>query len=172
MNSNIKIKKGQIEDYAVRKTGDETIDGKKNFTINPGVSHTEDLNSVVNLEQTRDEISLKFNPLNQAIDDLLVVVDLNEQIAKTTNFTLNDSHHKVTIFCSSSTSTINITVPDTLRPDFVCFLFNQNTAVLNVVGSGQAVLVAPEGTILEYRKRGMIEQIMGSKNFLVTGEFS
>jgi len=106
------------------------------------------------------------------MEDFRIEIDLNKQMAKTANFTLDNSHHKVTIFCSSSTSTINITVPDSLRSDFVCFIFNQNTAVVNVIGSGQATIVAPDGAILEYNKRGMIEQIMGSKNFLVTGEFS
>ena len=172
MNSNIKIKKGQIEDYAVQITGDQIIGGRKNFTTGPYVPHTSDPSSAVNLEQTREEISTKFNPLNQTIEDFKIEADLNKQIAKTSNFTLNDSHHKVTIFCSSSTSTINITVPDSLRSDFVCFIFNQNTAVVNVIGSGLVTIVAPEGAILEYNKRGMIEQIMGSKNFLVTGEFS
>ena len=172
MNSNIKIKKGQIEDYAVQKTGDQTVAGLKNFTTSPRVPHTGDPSSAVNLAQTREEISIKFNSLNQTIEDLKVEVDGNEQLAKTTNFTLDDSHHKVTIFCSSSTSTINITVPDSLRPDFVCFLFNQNTAVVNVIGSGLTTIVAPDGVILEHHRRGMIEQIMGSKNFLVTGEFS
>lgn len=172
MNSNIKIKKGQIEDYAVQKTGDQTIAGLKNFTTSPRVPHTGDPSSAVNLAQTREEISIKFNSLNQTIEDLKVEADGNEQLAKTANFTLDDSHHKVTIFCSSSTSTINITVPDNLRPDFVCFLFNQNTAVVNVIGSGLTTIVAPDGVILEHHKLGMIEQIMGSKNFLVTGEFS
>ncbi|MDR6969183.1 hypothetical protein J2X31_003210 [Flavobacterium arsenatis] len=172
MNSNIKIKKGQIEDYAVQKTGDQTISGRKNFTTSPRVPHATDPSSAVNLEQTREEIFTKFNPLNQTMEDFKIEIDTNEQIAKTANFTLSDSHHKVTIFCNSSTSTINITVPDNLRSDFVCFLFNQNTAVVNVIGSGLTTIVAPDGAILEHHKRGMIEQIMGSKNFLVTGEFS
>lgn len=172
MNSNIKINKGQIEDYAVQKAGDQTIDGLKNFTTSPGVPHADDLGSAVNLEQTRQEIFSKTNPINQALEDFEVAVDLNEQIAKTGSFTLDDSHHKATIFCNSSTSAINITVPDNLRADFVCFLFNQNTATVNVIGSGLAAIVAPDGVTLEYRKRGMIEQVMGSKNFLVTGEFS
>jgi len=57
MNSNIKIKKGQIEDYAVQKTGDQTIDGQKTFIVNPQVSHTENPNAVVNLEQMRAEMA-------------------------------------------------------------------------------------------------------------------
>lgn len=172
MESKIKIKKEQIEDYAVQKTGDETIDGRKNFILSPRVPHTTDTSTAVNLEQTREEILTKFNPINQSVEDLLVAVELNEQIAKTANFTLDNSYHKATIFCNSPTSTINITVPDSLRPDFVCFLFNQNTATVNIVGTGTAALKAPEGFVLEHNRRGMIEQIMGSKTFLVTGEFS
>lgn len=172
MNSNIKIKKGQIEDYAVQKTGDQTIDGKKSFIINPKVSHTEDLEAVVNLKQAREEITAKLVPVGQTLEDLKADIDSNKQFAKTASFTLADSHHKATIFCSSPSSTINITVPETLRPDFVCFLFNQNTAVVNVIGSGLTIIVAPDGAILEHRKLGMVEHIMGSKNFLVTGEFS
>ncbi len=57
MKSNIKIKKGQIEDYAVQKTGDQTIDGKKTFAINPLVPHTETPTAAVNLEQMRAEMA-------------------------------------------------------------------------------------------------------------------
>ncbi|MFY0483071.1 hypothetical protein ACI6PS_10725 [Flavobacterium sp. PLA-1-15] len=57
MKSNIKIKKGQIEDYAVQKTGDQTIDGKKTFTTNPRVAHTETPSAVINLEQMRAEMT-------------------------------------------------------------------------------------------------------------------
>lgn len=63
MNSKIKIKKGQIEDYAVQKTGDQTIDGRKNFTTNPRVPHTSDPGSAINLEQAKGEITDKISEI-------------------------------------------------------------------------------------------------------------
>lgn len=69
MNSNIKIKKGQIEDYAVQKTGDQMIEGQKTFSINPRVSHTEVPNAVVNLEQMRAEMA---NTISEATLDTVL----------------------------------------------------------------------------------------------------
>jgi len=58
MDSNIKIKKGQIEDYAVQKNGNQTIDGKKTFTINSLVPHTETPTAMANAvsETTLDAV--------------------------------------------------------------------------------------------------------------------
>jgi len=62
MNSNIKIKKGQIEDYAVQKTGDQTISGRKNFTTSPHVPHTDDPSSAVNLQHQRGNLNKVQSP--------------------------------------------------------------------------------------------------------------
>ncbi|MDR6969181.1 hypothetical protein J2X31_003208 [Flavobacterium arsenatis] len=67
MNSKIKIKKGQIEDYAVQKTGDEKLDGVKTFANSPVIPEATSKKQAVNLEQVEGLVSIPVSATQAGI---------------------------------------------------------------------------------------------------------
>ncbi len=145
--------------------------GKK---ANSTHEHTQsDINGLVNRLQLIDT-AIGNNVTNiEIVATGLTELEKNKQISKTTNFTLDNTMHKATIFCEAS-GTINVSIPNGLRADFICLLYNIGSGnVLPVLaGSGQTLVTNDGAIILEHNRHGIIEQLMGQNKFIVRGEYS
>ncbi|MBL7868894.1 MAG: hypothetical protein JNM71_12840 [Flavobacterium lindanitolerans] len=131
--------------------------------------HTHTIYDVAELPQKIETIEGEITDLYNKVDDL----DLNKQVLKTANFTLDNTMHKATIFCQSS-GTITVSIPDGLRVDFICLIYNIGTGNVIVVlaGTDQELITVDGAVVLETNKHGIIEQLLGQKKFIARGEYS
>ena len=149
---------------------DEKLAGKSN------VGHLHQQREIEGLPEKIEVIETEINGVTNTINGLVNNVsdlDQNKQILKTANFTIDNSMHKTTIFCQAS-GTINVSIPNGLRRDFICLLYNIGTGnVLPVLaGTGQQFITVDSAILLEANKHGIIEQLLGQNKFIVRGEYS
>lgn len=123
-----------------------------------------------------DELPQKIETIEGEVTDIYFnIADLymNKQLLKTSNIVLDNTMHKATIFCQSS-GTINVSIPDGLRSDFICLLYNIGTGnvIVALAGTDQELITVDGAVVLETNKHGIIEQMLGLKKFIARGEYS
>lgn len=133
------------------------------------VGHLHKQQEIEGLPEKIEVIETEINGLVNTVSDL----DQNKQILKTANFTIDNSMHMTTIFCEAP-GTINVSIPNGLRSDFICLLYNIGTGnVLPVLaGTGQQFITVDGAILLEANKHGIIEQLLGQNKFIARGEYS